>query len=115
MKFIVGVSKTYSNRGKHRHRPSTKRRWHIYGYDFDDEGKLFYHTEPISVFQVPYFKLKIVKKFHVICVKCKKEYLAFEKDISKIAKGECSNGCPRPCLMTQSQLMDIVNDQFRKG
>src|SRR5437899_478014 len=110
MKYIVGVSKTYSNRGKHRHRPDTKRRWHIYGYDFDENGQLYYHTKPINPIQVPYFKSKVVKKIQVICVHCEQESLVFAKNISKVAKTECSNGCPQPSLVTRGQLMDIVND-----
>jgi hypothetical protein len=41
---VVSVAKSYSNRGNHQHRPSTKKRWYL--YYIDDDGK--FRTRRIS-------------------------------------------------------------------
>ena len=112
MKFIIGVSKTYSNRGNHRHRPDTPRHWHIYGYDFDENGELYYHTKMINPLQVPYYKSKIVRKYSVYCVHCGGQGIVFVKDMSKVPKQECFNGCEKPSLVTHSQLVDLMSGTY---
>jgi len=36
MRYVISVSKMYKHRGFHIHRQSTKKHWHIIGYEYDD-------------------------------------------------------------------------------
>ena len=66
MKYIVSVSKTYIHRGNHRHKPSTKKRWHIYYYDEDWNFK----TKRVSTLQALYYKTQKRKRIKYLCLEC---------------------------------------------
>lgn len=66
MKWIVSVSKTYIHRGKHRHRKSTKKHWHIYYYD--EEGN--FKTQRVNWFEAVYYKTQKRKRLKYLCIEC---------------------------------------------
>ena len=66
MKLVVSVSKTHTNRGSHRHRPSTKKYWHIYYYD--EEGK--FCTQRVSFIEALFYKLNKARRLKFFCQNC---------------------------------------------
>ena len=84
MKYIVSVSKTYIHRGNHKHRDSTKKRWHIYYYE-DNEFK----TKRVSLLQALYYKTQKRKRMKFICDECGEIFQVLVK--SKNEKRPCPN------------------------
>lgn len=58
MKHIISVSKTYIHRGRHKHKPSTKKQWFVYYYD--ENGK--FHSEKVSYLQAMYYKQQKLRR-----------------------------------------------------
>jgi len=57
MKYVISVSKAFKHRGRHRHKASTKKFWHVYYYEYDEiEEKWHLQTKLINAFLVPYYK-----------------------------------------------------------
>ncbi|AFS82629.1 hypothetical protein [Candidatus Nitrosopumilus sediminis] len=75
MKYVVSVSKTYIHRGNHRHKKSTKKRWHIYYYD--EEGN--FKTQRVSWLSAMYYKTQKRKRLKYICTYCGNVFLGFVK------------------------------------
>lgn len=65
MKYIVSVSKTYIRRGNHKHKPSTKKHWHIYYYE---DGK--FKTKRVNTVQALFYKTQKRKRMKYICTEC---------------------------------------------
>jgi len=89
MKYVVSVSKTYIHRGKHQHRKSTKKHWHIYYYD--EEGN--FKTKRVNLLQAMYYKTQKRKRLKFICNECGNVFFGIVK--SKKEELECPN-----CLVT---------------
>ena len=64
--MIVSVSKTYIHRGNHKHKDSTKKKWHIYYYDEDGNFK----TQRVSWISAMYYKTQKRKRLKYICTEC---------------------------------------------
>ncbi len=80
MKYVISVAKAYKHRGKHRHKASTKKFWHVYFYEYDEiEEKWYLNSKQISTFLVPFYKLKQVYKRIFYCPDCDKKFWAFVK------------------------------------
>ena len=73
--YVISVSKSYSHRGNHRHRPSTKKLWYV--YYLDEEGKL--KTKRINAIQAMYYKTQKRHRIKYYCEKCDKIFLALIK------------------------------------
>jgi hypothetical protein len=69
--YVISVSKSYSHRGNHRHRPSTKKQWYV--YYLDEEGKLV--TKRISALQAAYYKTRKLHRYKYICEYCGQIFL----------------------------------------
>ncbi|MCV0399038.1 MAG: hypothetical protein K5785_03460 [Nitrosarchaeum sp.] len=75
MKYVVSVSKTYTHRGNHRHKSTTKKRWHIYYYDEDGN----FRTQRVSWLQALYYKAQKRKRLKYFCTDCGNAFLGFVK------------------------------------
>jgi len=75
MKYVVSVSKTYTHRGKHQHKSTTKKRWHIYYYDEDGN----FRTERVNWLQALYYKTQKRKRLKYFCTECESVFLGFVK------------------------------------
>jgi len=80
---VISVSKAYSHRGYHRHRPNTKKHWYV--YYIDEEGKL--GTKRIGFLEVPFYKSLKVHRYRYYCQVCSRIFLALLK--SKKQEVEC--------------------------
>ena len=92
MKFVISVTKQYKHRGLHQHRSSTKKYWHIIGYEYDDyEEKWKMFCEQVSWFTAMYYKGHKWKKIWLICPDCRTRSLHFVKkrNDKEIGKEEC--------------------------
>ena len=90
MKYVTSVSKMYKHRGNHFHRRSTKKYWHIIGYEYDDyeeEWKMF--CEQVSWLKAWHYKHHKYKKFHVTCPSCRNIYMFLLKKEKDLEKQEC--------------------------
>ena len=90
MKMVTSVSKMYKHRGNHFHRRSTKKYWHIIGYEYDDyeeEWKMF--CEQVSWIKAIYYKYNKYKKFNLACPSCKNTYMLLVKKEKYLEKQEC--------------------------
>jgi len=74
MKYIVSVSKTYIHRGNHKHKPSTKKHWHIYYYK-DEQFK----TKRVSLLYAIYYKTQKRKRIKYICTECGNFFMGLVK------------------------------------
>lgn len=83
MKYVVSVSKTYIHRGNHKHKSSTKKRWHIYYYD--EEGK--FKTKKVNILQALYYKTQKRKRMKYVCTECGNLFVGLVK--SSIEKIDC--------------------------
>ena len=80
----------YKHRGNHFHRRSTKKYWHIIGYEYDDyeeEWKMF--CEQVSWIKAMYYKCNKYKKFNLACPSCKNTYRLLVKNEKHLEKQEC--------------------------
>ncbi len=90
MRYVTSVSKMYKHRGYHIHRESTKKYWHIIGYEDDDyEEKLKMFCEQVSWVKAMYYKCNKYKKFKLICPNCRTTYHHFVKKEKDLEKQEC--------------------------
>lgn len=90
MKYVISVSKMYKHRGNHYHRSKTKKHWHVLGYEYDDwEERYKMFCYPINCIQAWYYKQKKVKKFELVCPKCRNGVFCFGKKQKDILKVEC--------------------------
>ena len=92
MKMVTSVSKMYKHRGNHFHRRSTKKYWHIIGYEYDDyveEWKMF--CEQVSWIKAMYYQCNKYKKFHLTCPSCRNIYRLLVKKEKHLEKQECPN------------------------
>lgn len=95
MRYVTSVSKMYKHRGLHKHRESTKKYWHIIGYDYDDyeeEWKMF--CEKVSWIKAVYHKGHKFKRVLLTCPECKTAYYHFlkhnnDKDIGNAECPDC--------------------------
>jgi len=84
MRYVISVSKAYKHRGKHRHKASTKKFWHVYYYEYDEfEEEWYLRSKLISAFMVPYYKAKQVYKRTFYCFDCDTKFWAFVKKRQK--------------------------------
>jgi hypothetical protein len=81
---VLSVAKSYSNRGNHRHRPGTKKRWYLYYIDEDGTFK----TRRINALEALYYKGKKVHRYRIICPYCDGPSLLHSRSL----KGEAE--CP---------------------
>ena len=80
----------YKHRGNHYHRSKTKKHWHVLGYEYDDwEERYKMFCYPVSRIQAQYYRQKKVKKFELVCPKCRNGLLPFGKKQKDILKVEC--------------------------
>jgi len=75
MKLIVSVSKTYIHRGNHKHKDSTKKKWHIYYYDDDGNFK----TQRVGWISAMYYKTQKRKRLKYVCLECGSEFSGIVK------------------------------------
>ncbi len=90
MKMVTSVSKMYKHRGNHFHRRSTKKYWHIIGYEYDDyeeEWKMF--CEQVSWIKAMYYKCNKYKKFNLACPSCKNTYRLLVKKEKHLERQDC--------------------------
>jgi len=107
MKHIISVSKMYKHRGNHYHRPNTKKHWHVLGYEYDDwEEKYKMFCYPINRIQAWYYKQKKVKKFELVCPRCRNLILCFAKNKKGILKIECPE-----CLDSFKDIFEEVYEE----
>ena len=83
MKLVVSVSKTHTNRGQHRHRPTTKKYWHVYYYD--EEGN--FCTERVNFLQALYYKAQKRHRIKLVCTECGRFFIGLLR--SRKDKVEC--------------------------
>ena len=87
MKYVISVAKAYKHRGRHRHKSSTKKFWHVYYYEYDEiEEEYYLKTKQISSFLVPYYKAKKVYKRIFYCPDCDTKFWTFVKKRQKEAE-----------------------------
>jgi len=90
MKYVISVTKTYKHRGYHIHRKSTKKYWHIIGYEYDDyEEKLKMFCEQVSWIKAMYYKCNKYSKFQITCPSCRKTWEFIIKKKKDLEKQEC--------------------------
>ncbi|MGQ0794739.1 MAG: hypothetical protein ACT4N5_00955 [Nitrosopumilaceae archaeon] len=82
---VISVSKAYSHRGNHRHRPNTKKHWYV--YYVDDEGRL--GTKKVNFLEAMFYKSLKTHRYKYYCQECGSYFLAFLK--SKKKSIECPN------------------------
>jgi hypothetical protein len=63
---VLSVAKSYSNRGNHRHRVGTRKRWYL--YYIDEEGN--FRTRRINALEALYYKGKRVHRYLLNCPEC---------------------------------------------
>ncbi len=86
MKYVVSVSKTYKHRGLHRHRESTKKYWHIYYYDFNENEEFVLHSKQVNALQAFYYKLNKYYKRKFYCFECENVFESLVKKRDKTAE-----------------------------
>lgn len=71
-KIVVSVSKTYIHRGRGlRHRQSTKKKWHVYYYQFDPtERKYKLKTTRVNWLQALFYKAQRRHRYKYYCTEC---------------------------------------------
>ena len=74
---VLSVAKSYSNRGNHRHRQGTKKRWYL--YFIDEEGN--FRTRRINALEALYYRGKKVHRYKIACPYCYGESIAFVKTL----------------------------------
>ena len=84
-KYVISVSKTFKHRGFRRHRPNTKKFWHIYGFNDD----LTFFCEQVSSIKAMYYKHHLYHKVKRVCPECLTIFFVLLK--KKNSKIECSN------------------------
>ena len=90
MRYVTSVSKMYKHRGYHIHRESTKKYWHIIGYEYDDyEEKWKMFCEQVSWLKAWYYKPRKYKKFNLRCPNCYTTYTHFVRKVKDLEKQEC--------------------------
>ncbi len=90
MKFVTSVSKIYKRRGYHVHRSKTKKYWHIIGYEYDDyEERLKMFCEQVSWIKAMYYKGHKWKKFHLLCLNCRRTIMLLVKKEKDLQKQDC--------------------------
>jgi len=92
MRYITSVSKTYKHRGNHIHRQSTKKFWHIIGWEYDDfEEKWSMFCEQVSWLSARYYKYQKWKRIKLTCPNCRTTYYHFLRKYNdkNIGKQEC--------------------------
>ena len=72
---VISVSKAYSHRGNHRHRPNTKKHWYV--YYMDEDGKL--GSKRISFLESLFYKSLKKHRYKFICQNCGSQLIAFVK------------------------------------
>ena len=83
MKWIVSVSKTYVHRGNHKHKSTTKKKWHIYYYD--EEGN--FKTQRVGTIQAMYYRTQKRKRIKYVCTECLEQFVGLVKSTKE--KIEC--------------------------
>jgi len=84
MKYVVSVSKAYKHRGRHSHKASTRKFWHVYYYEYDEIDEDWHlRTKQISAFLVPYYKAQQVYKRTFYCSYCETKFWALVKKSQK--------------------------------
>lgn len=74
---VLSVAKSYSNRGNHRHRQGTKKRWYL--YFIDDEGN--FRTRRINALEALYYRGKKVHRYKIACPECGGVSIAFVRTL----------------------------------
>jgi len=104
MRYVTSVSKIYKHRGFHIHRQSTKKYWHIIGYEYDDfEEKWSMFCEQVSWIKAMYYKRNKYKKFHLVCPNCRKTYMFLVKKKKDLQKQDCPD-----CLESFKDMYDEI-------
>ena len=86
MKYVISVSKTYKHRGLHRHRASTKKYWHIYYYDYNENNEFVIHSKQVNSLQAFYYKLNKYYKRKFYCFECENVFVSLVKKRDKTAE-----------------------------
>ena len=84
-KYVIAVSKTFKHRGLRRHRPNTKKFWHIYG--FYEDWTFF--CEQVSSIKAMHYKQHLYHKIKRVCPECLTIFIGLVKKVN--AKVECPN------------------------
>jgi len=92
MRHVTSVSKMYKHRGFHIHRDSTKKYWHIIGWEYDDyeeTWKMF--CKQVSWIKAMYYKRHKFKRVLLHCPECNTSYYHYlKKDTDKtVGDAEC--------------------------
>ena len=82
---VISVSKAYSHRGYHRHRPNTKKHWYV--YYIDEDGRL--GTKRVSFLEALIYKSLKVHRYKYYCLVCGRGFVVFLKSKKKFV--ECPN------------------------
>jgi len=85
--IVIGVYKRYNHSTKSKNHPRAKRNWYLFFYDED----LRLRTKKISVWLVPYYKIKIRKRKTFVCLNCGTKFLGLVRFGTKFVP--CPNGC----------------------
>jgi hypothetical protein len=93
---VLSVAKSYSNRGNHRHRQGTKKRWYL--YYIDEEGN--FRTRRINALEALYYRGKKVHRYKITCPECGGLSIALIKSL----KGEAE--CPHCGEMIELEDLD---------
>jgi len=96
--IVLSVAKSYSNRGNHRHRQGTKKRWYLYYIDEDGTFK----TRRINALEALYYRGKKVHRYKIACPYCYGEVIAFVRSL----KGDIE--CPHCGEMIE---LDDLDDE----
>lgn len=89
MKCVISVSKTYKHRGLRIHKPSTKKYWHIYGFEVVQNEPWKFFCEQVSSIKAKYHKLNLYHKIIRYCPYCLTPQLCLVK--KKNEKINCIN------------------------
>jgi len=84
-KYVISVSKTFKHRGLRRHRPNTKKFWHIYGFY---EDWTFFCVQ-VSSIKAMHYKQHLWHKLKFICPDCLTIFYGLVKKASDTVN------CPR--------------------
>ena len=85
--IVIGVCRRYNHSTKSKNHPRAKKHWYIFYYD----DFFVLHTKRISVFMVPYYKLRVRKRRRFVCLECSVVYVALVRKGTKFVP--CINGC----------------------
>jgi len=75
MIHVISVAKSYSHRGNHKHRSTTKKYWYL--YYVAEEGN--FKSKRINSIEVLYYKTQKRKRIKYICTECGNFFMGLVK------------------------------------